>query len=223
MNLFEHLAGMATSKRIALLLAVGIHILLLYMLGKLGAYPVVQVRASSEPLAVILVQMQPAQLMPIESHAPHRQEDAPSNPPKRAGTVAAVIQSAPVAPTSAAIAVETKASAVSGSGLFVQSALNAVGKMVRDEGRSSGSGSNVMSNSLSARISASIDKNSTAPAGSIDENIYPDGRREERIHGPFGAIYCITFESPSDTKDGFDTMQRGLKPSVPHTCGHRFD
>ena len=105
---------------------------------------------------------------------------------------------------------------------MAQSALNAIGKMDRDERRATGSGANILSNSLAARMSAAIDKNAEAKAGTIDENIYPDGRREERIHTPFGVV-CITYESPSNPTDGFDTIQRGLKPSVPHTCGHRFD
>jgi len=208
---------MIASNRIALSLTVAVHILLLYALGKLGGHPI-PVPAGGEPCAVNFIPMLPTQLAKIIAPTPPRPEQA----------LLAASPHPATAPMSAAIAIETKVSetpapVVAGAGLLAQSALNAIGKMDHEERRSSPGGSNLTSNSLGVRLSESINKNSAVPAGSIDENVYPDGRREERIHGPFGVDYCITYESPSNPTDGFDTMQRGLKPSVPHTCGHRFD
>ncbi|HSY29442.1 MAG TPA: hypothetical protein VK832_18170 [Burkholderiaceae bacterium] len=208
---------MTPSKRIALPLAVAIHILLFYALGKFVGHPI-RPAVTGNPLVVRLISILPVQSERIKATPSLSQETASSRQPKR---VAAM----PL-PLSVPVTVDTKIAEppqpnVSG-GLLAQSALNAVGEIDRDERRTTGRGANILSNSLAARMSAAIDKNTTVKAGTIDENVYPDGRREERIHTPFGVV-CITYEAPSNPTDGFDTMQRGLQPSVPHTCGHRFD
>ncbi len=116
-----------------------------------------------------------------------------------------------------------------GSGTFVQSALNSVGELVRSDEVPKGTPSNGSTSVLAARMSEDLAKSATVKPGTIDEQVHEDGRREERVHTLGGAEYCVTFESPSDPKDGIDKMQYGLHPAgmsngaSMHTCGHRFD
>jgi hypothetical protein len=216
------------SRRIALPLAVAVHILLLYALSKSGGH-LFRLKDSSKPLSVTMILAPPRRVEAIRAKP---QDVRPAQAPKPALAANNGVPT-PVAPTSAPATVLGVAQAKESAALppiatttggisLTQSALNAIGKMDQDERRHARAGANVMSNSLEARLSGAIDKYAPVKAGTIDENVYPDGRREERIHSIFG-VYCITYESPSDPKDGFDTMQRGLKPSVPHSCGHRFD
>jgi hypothetical protein len=123
-----------------------------------------------------------------------------------------------------------KASATSsGSGTFAQSALNSVGDMVRSDEAPKGTIPNGTTSVLAARMSEDLAKASPVKAGTIDEQVFEDGRREERVHTLGGSEYCVTFESPSDPRDGIDKMQYGLHPGgmsngmSMHTCGHRFD
>jgi hypothetical protein len=215
---------MMTSRRIALPLAIAVHILLLYALSKSGGHLFLE-KETAKPLNIITLIL--AHRMPVDAHSTKQQDAVPSLAPKHTTTMASVATAPISAPTATAVVVESKESATpqpvnTGAVSLTQSALNAIGKMDQDERRSAGRQANVMSNSLEARLSSSMDKYAPVKAGTIDENIYPDGRREERIHTPFGVV-CITYESPSNPVDGFDTMQRGYKPSVPHSCGHRFD
>ncbi|HXA48098.1 MAG TPA: hypothetical protein VNW52_10750 [Burkholderiaceae bacterium] len=213
---------MTTSKRAAFLLAITVHILLLYALSKSGGH-LLRSNDASKPLFVTLFLPHPiAEAVP----SPRKQEVPTRDVSKR--TVVAHSVAPATAPAVAAIVVAPKEAATTptanpNGALLAQSALNAIGKLDQDERRSAAAGANVMSNSLSARLTNAIDKHASAKAGAIDENIYPDGRREERVHTLFGGEYCITYESPSNPVDGFDIMQRGMKPSVPHSCGHRFD
>ena len=219
---------MITSKRVAFPLAVAAHIVLLYVLSTFGGH-LMRWKEINKPVSVTLILERP--IAPIALR-PQKQEVASASTPKNkflAKSAEASTTPAPnSAPVSAPIVVETAAVAalppVNSPGVsLAQSALNAIGKMDQDDRRSTRRGANVMSNSLEARLSSSIDKYAAVKAGTIDEHVYSDGRREERVHTLFGGVYCITFESPSNPTDGFDTMQRGLKPSVPHSCGHRFD
>lgn len=211
---------MTTSKRIALPIAVALHILLLYAFGKINAH-LVQTKATGEPLVISLIPLLPTQSARVEPRPPHLAAATPRVVPRSMQAAAPQAVAVPVPVTAETKAAESPP-ANAGTGLLALAALNAVGKLDREERGGAAGGGDVMSNSLAARLSASIDKNAKVPAGTIDENIYPDGRREERVYTG-DAVYCITYESPSDPKDGFDTIQRGLKPSVPHTCGHRFD
>jgi hypothetical protein len=215
---------MITSRRVAFLLAVAAHILLLYALSTFGHHPF-RYTDFAKSFSVTIILPHP---MPVGAASRSRQDVVPPNAakPMAKALVAAPAKAPSQLPPPATVKTEEMAATSSidaNSISLTQSALNAVGKMDQEERRSTRSGANVMSNSLAARLSSSIDKYAPAKAGTIDENIYPDGRREERIHLPFGGVVCITYESPSNPVDGFDTMQRGLKPSVPHSCGHRFD
>jgi|GEM_PF-5072661 len=116
-----------------------------------------------------------------------------------------------------------------GSSTFTQSALNSVGAMVRKDELPMSERANTSGNAVAARMDRDLAKASPVKPGTIDEQVHEDGRREERVHTLNGAEYCMTFESPSDPKDGIDKMQYGLHPggmsnsASMHTCGHRFD
>lgn len=115
-----------------------------------------------------------------------------------------------------------------GKGVFTQSALSSIDEMVKADAPPGVATSRPGSNDLTLRMDANLAKAARVKAGTIDEQVREDGRREERVHTP-GGEYCMTFESPSDPKDGIDKMQWGLHPAgmsnsaSMHTCGHRFD
>jgi hypothetical protein len=119
--------------------------------------------------------------------------------------------------------------ATPGSGSFVQSAISSVDELVRSDESPKATFSNGSANVLTTRMAESMAKGAPVKAGTIDEQVREDGRREERVHTLGGSEYCVTFESPSDPKDGIDKMQYGLHPGgmtngmSMHTCGHRFD
>lgn len=116
-----------------------------------------------------------------------------------------------------------------GSGAFVQSALNSVDELVRSDGSPKGGNAKKSVNALGTHQTDDLVLTTPTKAGTIDEQVYEDGRREERVHTLGDSSYCVTFESPTDPKDGIDKMQYGLHPggmsngASIHSCGHRFD
>lgn len=222
--------NMNASRRIAFPLAVLLHLAIFYVLSKQSIH-VTHNQNDRQPLTITLL---PFLAQPVTTPKPNLQP--PSMPRQESNTAPAHHRVAKQLPATQAITppaavsvpsakpTEPEAPPEQSGALLAQSALNAIGKIDQQErgGAGKGLGMSAESGALGSRLSAAIDKHGAFKAGVIEEHVYPDGRREERIHSIFGD-YCITYESAGDPKDGFDTMQRGLRPSVPHTCGHRFD
>jgi len=224
---------MNSSRRIAFPLAVLLHLLAFYLLSKQSMH-VMPNTSDRPPLTVTLlpflappVVVPPPVVTPKQPQSLLRHENnavpAQNSVVKEAHAPQAITPPAALPVPSQKPSESEPPTAQSGA-LLAQSALNAIGKMDQDErgGAGHGLGLPAESGTLGSRLSAAIDKHGAFKAGVIEEHVYPDGRREERIHSIFGD-YCITYEAPANPTDGFDTMQRGIQHSVPHTCGHRFD
>jgi hypothetical protein len=219
--------NMNSSRRIAFPLAVLLHLMVFYMLSK-QSFHTAQSQSDRPPLIVTLLPFiapQPV-IKPPEIAPQHESKASPvqTHVAKETHTPQPITPSVAAPSTAPAQKLEVEPPTSQSGALLAQSALNAIGKIDQDErgGAGRGLGVSTESGSLGSRLSAAIDKHGAYKAGVIEEHVYPDGRREERIHTLLGD-YCITYESTSDPKDGFDTMQRGYQRSVPHTCGHRFD
>jgi hypothetical protein len=217
---------MNSSRRIAFPLAILLHLMIFFVLSKHGTH-VVQSQNDGPPLIVTLLPfVAPQTISKPPAAVPHHESNAEpaKNHVVREMHVPQPITAPAPLPVPTQKPVETEPPTTQSGASLAQSALNAIGKMDQDErgGAGRGLGLPAESGTLGSRLSAAIDKHGAYKAGVIEEHVYPDGRREERIHTIFGD-YCVTYESPSDPKDGFDTMQRGYQRSVPHTCGHRFD
>jgi hypothetical protein len=222
--------AMNSSRRFAFSLAVLLHLMLFYALSRQHSH-VMQIVSERTPLTVTLLPFLAPPTVMQKPPPPLHQESAPVSVPSRVAKdtsasrpVAQAITRPVVQPPSTPTPPETAIPATPGSISIEQAALNAVGKMDKDErgGTGHGLGLPAESGTLGARLSAAIDKHGAFKAGAIEEHVYPDGRREVKVHTLLGD-YCLTYESIGDSKDGFDIMQRGAQRSVPHTCGHRFD
>ena len=215
-----------SSRRIAFPLAVLIHLLIFYALSRQAVH-IIQNHSDKPPLTVTLLPFLAPQVVtpkpPPAVQPRHESAAAPTRNRVAKESRAPQPITPPLAQPVPKQAEPEPPTSQSGA-LLAQSALNAIGKIDQEERGGAGHGLNLPTESttLGTRLSAAIDKHGAYRAGVIEEHVYPDGRREERVHTLLGD-YCITYESPGDPKDGFDTMQRGLKRSVPHTCGHRFD
>lgn len=220
------MSSMITSRRIALPLAVVIHLLLFYLISRQGMH-IVLPKLSAEPLSITIFPIRPEPQTVVKAPTLPRQQAPSVTAQKRLAKEVSAPQAVtpPPPPIKPETSVPETVPAPSPNGtLLAQSALNAIGKMDKDERGGAGRGLALPAQpgTLEAKLSAAIDNHGAYRAGVIDEHFYPDGRREERIHTPFGD-YCVTYQSPSDPTDGVDTMQHGVQHSIPHTCGHRFD
>jgi hypothetical protein len=165
--------------------------------------------------------------------SPHPKSPPPSASADAHGKKTAAADAASAPKTQAvkpAKASTTAATVGTGTGsTFAQSALDSVDGIVRLDEKPKDPLLVTPGNMLAIRMAKGIEKAVPVAAGTIDEQVFEDGRREERVHTLGGQEYCVTFESPTDPKDGIDKMQYGLHPGAMsngmsmHTCGHRFD
>lgn len=220
-----------SSRRFAFALAVLLHLLFFYVLSKQHGH-IVQNQNDRPPLTVSFLPFLARQTEVPKPPSPQRHES--ESAPVQGGRVVkaphapqpiTLPATPPVAPLNTKHDPEPEMHPVTPDATsLAQATLNAIGKMDRDErgGEGHGLALPAESGTLGSRLSAAIDKHGAYRAGMIEEHIYPDGRREERVHTLLGD-FCVTYESPDDPKNGVDVMQHGVQRSPPHSCGHRFD
>ncbi|MES2105317.1 MAG: hypothetical protein V4634_14950 [Pseudomonadota bacterium] len=74
--------------------------------------------------------------------------------------------------------------------------------------------------STQARLAKGIAAAGVAQGTTMQEKVFPDGRRVTKVSGP-GYSYCVTTDSVGHDS-GFDQMQRGVKSKTTN-CGNLFD